>query len=332
MNKPLVSVLMPVYNGAKFLAATIENILSQSYKNIELIIVDDGSRDSSYSIANQYSLIDNRIKLFTQPHIGAWAARNKAFQESSGEYIQYMDADDLLSYQKIEKQIELLDDTNEYSIISSEWDFFYLDITEAKFPYRCIYRDYSKAIDMSIDMLNSGEMMLVSCWLIHRKIISQAGGWEQNITIKDDVLFFTKVLALAHKVIFCPNAYVYYRKGHTSLSTTNTCSEQYLKSALAAFKIQAKILLSIDSSLSTRTGIARNMAILMCSAKYNSMIYQEARDEIYLLKLKPVHPYKNSKADKISHIIGFEFFLKYRPILKKICSYFSFQRNKKFNY
>ncbi|MDN0048003.1 glycosyltransferase [Bacteroides gallinaceum] len=317
-DKHLVSVLMPVYNSERFLADTIDNILSQSYEDIELIIVDDGSTDASYNIAIQYAKTDKRIKVFTQSHTGAWAARNYAFEKSAGDYVLYMDADDLLSPQKIEKQVELLNKADERSIITSEWDIFYSTPQDAKFSFRCLYKNYDNPIMLLIDMLNSGELMLVSCWLTPRQIIQQAGGWEQNITTKDDVLFFTKVLTLVSKVIFCPQAYVYYRKGHSSLSTTDTGSEQYLQSSWLACKLQAKILFTFDTSFLAKTGIARNFALIMCQAKYGSQIYNEAREAIYSLGLKPVHPFKYSKAEKVCRIIGYENFLRLRFLLQKI--------------
>lgn len=316
-DKPLVSVLMPVYNGEKFLAETIENILAQSYSYIELIIVDDGSTDSSYDIATRYTNTDQRVKVFKQLNTGAWAARNRAFDESSGEYIMYVDADDLISSQKIERQVQILQENDIHTVVSSEWDIFYHKISEAKFPQRRIYKSYEYPIALITDMLNSGEMMQTSCWLVTRKLIKNTGGWDKGITINDDGVFFTKVLKLASKVIFCPNAYVYYRRGHASLSTKDIYSETKLQALFNSYKIQAKILLSVDSSLAVRKGIARNMTLVMCKARYGTSIYQESIVEIKRLGLKPQHPFPGSKAAMICKVIGFQNFLKIQSLWRK---------------
>lgn len=315
-DKPLVSVLMPVYNGEKFLAETIENILAQSYSNIELIVMDDGSTDASYDIASRYTT-DKRVKVFKQPNAGAGTARNRAFDESTGEYIMYMDADDLIASDKIERQVKLLINNDINTVVSSEWDIFYYDISEAKFPRLSIYKDYEHPITLITDMLNGGEMMQTSCWMMTRELIKNTGGWDKNITINDDGVFFTKVLTLASKIVFCPNAHVYYRRGHESLSTSDIYSEPKLQALLYSYMAQAEILLSVDSSLVIKTGIARNMALVMCKAKYGSPLYQKAITKIKHLGLKPRHPFPGSKAATICKLIGFQNFLKIQSLWRK---------------
>ncbi|WP_055098328.1 glycosyltransferase family 2 protein [Gabonia massiliensis] len=317
---PLVSICMPVYNGARFLSYTIDNILAQSYRNIELIIVDDGSIDGSYNIARQYINKSKRrggIKVFSQSNEGAFSARNRALKESIGEYIMFMDCDDLISHHKIQRQIEILQENDPYTIVSCEWDTFYSNIQEATFPNRCIYKNYHNPIDMLIEMLNKGEMMQTSCWMIPRELIKSAGYWDRRFTINDDGVYFSKVLASASKVIFCSDARVYYRRGHASLSTYDIYSDKKLEALLDSYKEQAKILLAKTNLIEAYKGISRNFALVMCKARYNSPVYREAKDEILKLDLKPTHPHKGSKADKICNIIGFENFLMLRSLCMK---------------
>ena len=100
-----VSVLIPLFNSEKFIEQTIKCALSQSWQNKEVIIVDDGSTDKSLSIAKSYE--SEIVKVFSQTNRGAASARNLAFKRSSGDYIQYLDSDDLLSEDKIESQIQI---------------------------------------------------------------------------------------------------------------------------------------------------------------------------------------------------------------------------------
>lgn len=317
-EKPLVSVLMPVFNGAKYLSYTIENILTQSYKNIELIVVDDGSTDDSYNIAYRYvNEYEWRVKVFSQPNSGACVARTRALKESTGKYVMFMDADDLISPQKIEYQMEILRKNNKYTIVSSEWDIFYTNINEAKFPKRCIYKDYTVPLNMLIEMMEKGEMMLTSCWLTSRELIESVGEWDPRFTINDDGVYFSKVLTKASKVCFCSGAYVYYRRGHPSLSTENIYGEKKLRALLDSYKEQSKILLAHTLSADAYRGIARCFALVMCKAQWNSPIYKEAKDAIIQLGLQPSHPYKGSNAYKVSRLIRFENFLRLRYLWKK---------------
>lgn len=320
---PLVSICMPVYNGARFLSYTIDNILAQSYCNIELIIVDDGSTDDSYNIAREY--IDKcenvKVRVFSQLNRGAFAARNRALKESTGEYIMFMDCDDLISHHKIQQQIDILREYDPYAIVSCEWDIFYSNIKEAAFPNRCIYKNYYNPIDMLIEMLNKGEMMLISCWMMSRELIKRVGFWDCRFTINDDGVYFAKVLASASKVIFCPNARVYYRRGHTSLSTCDIFSETKLTALFESYKEQGKILLTKVKSADAYSGVARNFALVMCNAQFNSSIYENAKEEIIKLGLQPSHPLKGSRADLICKIIGFETYLRLRSLYLKLCKF-----------
>ena len=105
MTEPLVTVIIPVYNGAEFLGAAIESSEAQSYRNLEIIIVDDGSTDTSLQIANNYAAKDDRIRVIAQPNAGVAKARNAAIAAASGDFIAPLDADDLWLPNKIARQM-----------------------------------------------------------------------------------------------------------------------------------------------------------------------------------------------------------------------------------
>lgn len=92
----MVSVIIPVYNGAEFLEGCLRSVMNQTYRDIEIIVIDDGSTDESYEICQNLQREDPRIRLFTQPNSGVSVARNKGIQEASGQYIMFVDADDFL--------------------------------------------------------------------------------------------------------------------------------------------------------------------------------------------------------------------------------------------
>ncbi len=95
-EKPLISVIVPVYNAEKYLKQCVESILNQTYQNIELILIDDGSTDNSLDICNRYKKADNRVKVITQKNAGAAAARNAGLAVCKGDYLGFVDSDDYI--------------------------------------------------------------------------------------------------------------------------------------------------------------------------------------------------------------------------------------------
>ena len=113
MQKPLVSIITPLYNSEKFIAETIESVLSQTYTNWEMLIVNDCSKDNGASIVEKYSKKDKRIKLFNnKKNMGVSFTRNKAINLSQGKYIAFLDSDDLWHKEKLKKQIKMMEEKN----------------------------------------------------------------------------------------------------------------------------------------------------------------------------------------------------------------------------
>ena len=104
--KPLVSILIPTYNAELWLVETIDSALKQTWSNIEIVVVDDGSKDNTLAVAKRFE--SSLVKVIYQENQGQSAAENRALQEAQGDFIQYLDADDLLAPDKIERQISLI--------------------------------------------------------------------------------------------------------------------------------------------------------------------------------------------------------------------------------
>lgn len=107
-NDPMISVVVPAYNAEKFIAATLDSVLAQTYSRFEIIVVDDGSQDRTAEIVAAYTQCDSRILLLRQTNQGVAAARNLAIEQSTGEFIAPLDADDIWYPQKLEKQLTLM--------------------------------------------------------------------------------------------------------------------------------------------------------------------------------------------------------------------------------
>ena len=104
-NHPVISVIMPVFNSEKFLKQSVESVLNQSLKSLELIVVDDGSTDGSYGICEGFASQDDRIRLFRQENRGAGSARNKGIEAARGDYIHFLDSDDYLMHDRVYEEV-----------------------------------------------------------------------------------------------------------------------------------------------------------------------------------------------------------------------------------
>ena len=116
---PQVSIITPCYNASRFISQTIDSVLTQTFTDWEMIIVDDGSKDDSSDIVEKYVKKDSRIRLIQQPNGGSANARNHGIREATGRYIALLDADDLWLPQFLEKQIEFMKEKNAICVYSS---------------------------------------------------------------------------------------------------------------------------------------------------------------------------------------------------------------------
>ena len=205
---PKVSILIPCYNSERFVAETLDSCLAQTYRNIEIIVVDDGSTDNSFAIAKSFE--SNIIKVYRQDNSGACAARNYAFRKSSGEYIVYLDADDIINPSFVEEHIIRLCDANERCISFGKWDKFRSSIAETTFPSRHFYKDYIDPFQLLIDLWETGSMLQTSCYMVFRQLVYESGGWKENLLMNQDGDFFSRILMIASKAYFISNAKVYY--------------------------------------------------------------------------------------------------------------------------
>ena len=186
MSEPLVSVIVPTYNRAGIIGETIENIFQQTYPNIELIIVDDGSADSTQSVLASYG---QRIKWTTQPNAGPSAARNRGIAMAEGEIIAFQDSDDLWHPTKIERQVSLLEraggsvvcclcNTNIYSVDGS---------VMTSFDNAPIDPPYDEGIWTNVaEVLTTRFILFNQAIAIRRTVLAKAGGFDENLKYLED--------------------------------------------------------------------------------------------------------------------------------------------------
>ena len=139
---PLVSILIPAYNAQEWISDTLQSALAQTWRRKEIIVVDDGSKDQTSAVARRFE--PSGVQVFTQENRGAAAARNTAFALSHGDYIQWLDADDLLSPDKIAHQMAALaKNGNRRIVLSSAWGRFLYRWRRAQFIPSALWCDLS---------------------------------------------------------------------------------------------------------------------------------------------------------------------------------------------
>lgn len=258
MNK-LVSILMPVFNAEQWLTEAIQSVFNQTYSNWELIIVDDGSTDKSIDLLRQFAQLDKRIKLFQQKNQGACAARNYAFEMSQGEYIQYLDADDILSDDKLFSQLNALYKSKEDKAISTcGWNKFKVkkgDIVNEKV---LINRNYQEPVKWLVESWLFQEHSQTACWLVPRGLIQKAGPWNVKLSVNQDGEFFSRVILNASSIIFVEGVCVYYRMGNPESISQRKLSFKKAESLLNSFFLYEQHLTTKMQDLNIKKGLLVN--------------------------------------------------------------------------
>jgi glycosyltransferase involved in cell wall biosynthesis len=208
MSSPSVSVLIPCFNAEKFIAETLESVLGQTWPNLEVIVVDDGSQDSSVQAVERF--VSRGVRLLRQPNRGAGAARNTALRASNGAFVQFLDADDLISATKIEIQLRRLVD-NPDAIASAEWGRFQGSPSEICWNPEPVWQDMSPLDWLAASRAQGLGMLFPALWLVPRQVVDRAGFWDESLSLGDDGEYFTRVILNSKCVLFCSGARCYYR-------------------------------------------------------------------------------------------------------------------------
>ena len=206
---PLVSILIPLYNAEEYIGSLLEWCLRQPYKNIEVVVVDDHSTDHSLSIAKRYE--SDRIHVLTNPSKGAQSARNYAFAHSTGPFVKFHDADDYCSDTIISSQVErMLKDGDEDAIVFSSLHTIDVYGNEGNERHYNDH-DYPNPIDYISDSLRLYSFHTPHCFLMNRGTVEKVGGWDEQVMIRQDNIFYTKAAEQASRMLYQENEYGLWR-------------------------------------------------------------------------------------------------------------------------
>jgi glycosyltransferase involved in cell wall biosynthesis len=270
MKMPLVSILIPAYNMEEFIVGVIRSASEQTWPRKEIIVVDDGSTDRTGELAQQFA--SKTVKVVSTENRGLSGAVNHAFQLCQGDFIQELDADDLLAADKIERQLAALrDGESKRVLLSSPWAHFYYRTRVARFARNSLWQDLSP-VEWFLRKMNENLHMQNATWLVSRELAEAAGPWDVNLNYDQDGEYFGRVLLASQGTRFVPDAKVFYRiRGLDRVSHVGN-SDAKKECLLRSLKLQTQRVRSLEESERVRK------ACLVCLQTWLVNFYPERPD------------------------------------------------------
>ena len=244
--KPLVSILIPAYNAEELLAYTLQSAIAQTWQRKEIIVIDDGSTDRTAEVARRFASKD--VKVVSTANQGLSAAVNHAYKLSQGDYIQELDADDLLAPDKIEKQLAALREGDSKRILlSSPWAYFYFRTRRARFVRNALWEDLSPA-EWLLRKMGQNLHMQNATWLVSRELAEAAGPWDTSLRYDQDGEYFCRVLLVSEGTRFVPEGRVFYRASGGGRISFIGDSDSKKESLLHSMRMHIQSLRSLEDS------------------------------------------------------------------------------------
>ncbi|MBI2269445.1 MAG: glycosyltransferase [Bacteroidetes bacterium] len=235
MSGNLISVIIPAYNYAHFLPEAISSILQQTYANWECIIIDDGSTDETKVVAEKFTASDDRIKYYYQANAGLSASRNKGVELAKGEWIQFLDADDLLHPEKFSKQLHVFMNEQDADVVYSDYRWFEQTIQSAWIApgyYSAIKGDAGKAFLMKWE---KGFSIPIHSYLFRRYCFTRWGLFDMQLPTHEDLDLQLRFSLQGAAYVYSEGVMAYYRVHQSSMAKDLTLMHKGYLTAL--FKV-----------------------------------------------------------------------------------------------
>ena len=243
MKNPLISIIIPTFQRSELIIETLNSVQNQSYKNFECLIIDDGSSSNHIEIIQNQIYNDNRFKLIKRPNEykkGASSCRNYGFMKSQGEYINWLDDDDLFALNKLENQVHFINNNNKVDLITCTWARFKHSNSFKLRDTSCFEElhsglEYMKVYGKHKTFLPSHNFM------VKRKIVLKSGLWNEALSVNQDGEFFCRILLNSINVFHTADTYVLYRTP-TNQNISGSGDIKKAKSAVYSWKLITKHL------------------------------------------------------------------------------------------
>ena len=233
----MISIIIPAYNADKYLANTIQSVINQTYIDWEIIIINDGSTDGTLELINNFKDKDSRIKVFSHENAGVAHSRNRGIAEAKGEFIAFLDADDLWTPDKLEMQLKVLQENPEAGVAYSWVD--YIDET-GKFLYPGSHITVNG--DAYPKLLINNFLENGSNPLVRREALEKIGKFDVNLPPAEDWDLYLR-LARESEFVAIPKPQILYRL------CTNSCSANIIKMETQVLRVIEKAYNQTSESL-----------------------------------------------------------------------------------
>lgn len=247
----LASIIIPCFNAERWIAEAIQSCLDQTWSNCEVIVIDDGSTDAS---VEKIKAFGSQVRGEKGPNCGGNIARNRGFALSSGQFIQFLDADDYLLPQKIEHQVSFLEDSGA-DVVYGDWRHQHhrVDCTSELQEIAV-----SGAHNDVLEALLAGWWVAPAAVLFRREAILNAGGWDESLPAAQDRDFMISVAISGARIAYQPGCYSIYRRyGDVTVSTSSR--RRWLDSHLRVLrKAESKLESTGGLTLRYRQALARS--------------------------------------------------------------------------
>lgn len=232
MSDSRVSIIIPAYNAQDYIRDALRSALAQTWPNIEILVVDDGSLDRTAEIARSFA----GVQVVATEHKGHSAAANLGIASSTGRYVKFLDADDILYPNHVSALLSRIDGSQKDLAISG-FRCFTDDVAKADSPAVVVNRNLP-AREWLYEALRTDCLLGTTNWLIPRKLIEESGLYDERLSAENDLEFMTRVLLGADQVRFAADAMYFFRCGRpdsvtaTSATRSRTSAESVVLSAM----------------------------------------------------------------------------------------------------
>lgn len=315
--KLLISIIIPVYNSEKYVKDTLESCLKQTYTNLEIIIVNDGSTDKSEKIINGFN--DTRIKYFKITNSGPCYARNFGIKKATGDLFQFLDADDILEKDKIKAQVKIYESHGEDFIyggimgaiikgqkyLEPGFEFYYRNLTPQEY-FRNMFHNFGKYYTTGI-------------WLVPRKLVEGTHGWDEKVKINNDGEYFTRIILNSKGIIFCPESIFYYRRDVPKSVSKRFDSREIYESWLYSYSCYVE---NFNKNLGKKVAAdlgRKALSVFYCNSYPNyPELSRECRMQIRALGWKNPVAHGGKSFRIIAGVIGVDMALRLRALKDSI--------------
>lgn len=230
-NQALISVIIPIYNVEAYLRECIDSVINQTYKNFEIILVDDGSTDSSGKICDEYVEKDDRITVIHQKNGGPSKTRNTGIENANGKYVYFLDSDDYIENNSLEVLINTAE-SNDADLVFFDARSFSDDGAEVKQGYtvKCTYETKS-GYEILTELHNNKEYhcSVVLLFIKRQLLIDNKVSFLESAYCSEDMLFTYKIFCSANKAAHCTHT-LYHRRCRSSSIVTSKKTQRHFRS------------------------------------------------------------------------------------------------------